>query len=131
MDIYIGNLPERINSSQLKKIIRYALFPASFREIIARWLKGKDRIEHSDFEVIDDDRGNHSVRYAHAVIKPDQVARRVVQRLDHLTFHGSSLSAREYVKRNPDNDRRYRCNKNLYAVSIYNRRMGERRRAGV
>jgi hypothetical protein len=129
MDIYIGNLPEQFNSSQLKKIIRYALFPTSIRGIIQRWLKGKDRIEHSDLEVIDDDRGSHSVRYAHAVIEPDRLARRVVQRLDHLAIEGSSLSAREYVRRSPANDRRYRCHKNLYAVNTYNRRMGERRRA--
>ncbi|MGD8567056.1 MAG: hypothetical protein PVJ39_03045 [Gammaproteobacteria bacterium] len=128
MDIYIGNLPEQLNTSQLNKIVKYALLPTSLQELLDRWIKGKGRIQHTDVEVIDDHRGNYAVRYGHAVITPDPIARRVVQRLDHLTLAGSSLHAREYVERNPGNDRRHRRHKNLYAVSTYNRRRGERRK---
>ena len=128
MDIYIGNLPKQLNSSQLRKIVSYALLPNSFRELMERVFKRTGRIQHGDFEVIDTQQGDQTVRFAHAVIEPDQVARRVVKRLDHLTLQGSSLRAREYMPRDPANDRRYRRHKNLYAVGIYNRRVGERRK---
>lgn len=128
MDIYIGNLPDQLNSSQLNKIVKYALLPTSLGEFMERWIKGNGRVQHSDVEVIDDRFGNGAIRYAHAVITPDPVARRVVQRLDHLTLEGNSLLAREYVVRNAGNDRRHRCHKNLYAVSTYNRRRGDRRK---
>lgn len=127
MDIYIGNLPEQLDSSQLRKIVSNVLSPNNFPELMGRLLKRRGRIEQGEIQVIDQQQGDHVVRYAHAVIKPDQVARRVVQRLDHLTLEGAALRAREYVYRDPANDRRFRRHKNLYAVAIYNRRVGERR----
>lgn len=128
MNIYIGNLPNQIEPSELKKIVNYVMLPSSFRGLLRRLLDHKDRITHSEFDVVDHSFGNQSIRYARAVIKPDHVARHVLQRLDHLTFQGSSLRAREYVARNTVNDRRSRQNKNLFAVDVYNRRQQERRK---
>ena len=128
MNIYIGNLPNQIEPSELKKIVNFVLLPSSFRGILRRLLDSKNRITHSEFAVIDHASGDQSIRYARAVIKPDHVARHVLQRLDHLTFQGSSLRAREYFVRNTCNDRRSNQLKNLYAVSVYNRRQQERRK---
>jgi len=128
MDIYIGNLPKQIEPSELKKVVNYVLLPSSFRGLLKRCVDRKNRITHSEFDVKDLKLGEHSKRYALAVIKPDHVARHVLQRLDHLTFQGSSLRAREYVDRSMINDRRSKQYKNLYAVSVYNRRLQERRK---
>lgn len=127
MNIYIGNLPNQLEPSELKKVVNYVLLPSSFRGLLRRLLDSKDRITHSEIDVIDLNSGDRSTRYARAVIKPDHVARHVMQRLDHLTFQGTSLRAREYVARNTVNDRRRTQNKNLYAVNVYNRREQERR----
>ena len=127
MDIYIGNLPNQIEPAELKKVVNYVLLPSNFRELIKRDIDNRNHITHSEFDVIDQSHGNQPTAYARAVIKPDHVARRVLQRLDHLTFQGSSLRAREYVNRNAENDRRARQLKNLYAVQSYNRRLRERR----
>ncbi|WP_455201886.1 hypothetical protein [Kaarinaea lacus] len=129
MNIYIGNLPHQIEPSELRKIVNYVMLPSSFRGLLRRLLDNRDRITHSEFNVIDHSSGDQSIRYAHAVIKPDHVARHVLQRLDHLTFQGSSLRAREFVARNTGNDRRSKQYKNLYAVNVYNRRQQERRKS--
>ena len=127
MDIYIGNLPNQIGPAELKKVVNYVLLPSNFRELIKRVVDNRNRITHSEIDVIDQSQGDQPTVYARAVIKPDHVARRVLQRLDHLTFQGSSLRAREYVNRNAENDRRAQQMKNLYAVQSYNRRLRERR----
>ena len=127
MNIYIGNLPSQIEPSELKKLFNYVLLPSSFRGLLKRLVDRKGRITHSEISVIDHSSGDQSIRYARAEIKPDHVARHVLQRLDHLTFQGSSLRAREYVLRNTCNDRRSKQLKNLYAVDVYNRRQRERR----
>jgi len=127
MDIYIGNLPAQVKPADLKKIVTYVLIPHTFRDFVKRVVKNKDRISHSQIDVIDAKSGERSVRYARAVIQPDYVARRVMQRLDHLTYQGSSLRAREFVTRSPVNERRSKHHKNLYAVQAYNRRVSERR----
>lgn len=128
MDIYIGNLPAQLKPAELRKVVNYVLFPQNFRDLVKCIVKNKDRIAHSEFDVIDKTLGDQSVRYARAVIQPDYVARRVLQRLNHLTFQGTSLRAREYVTRNPVNERRRKQNKNLFAVEVYNRRVAERRK---
>ena len=128
MDIYIGNLPAQLKPAELRKVVNYVLFPHNFRDLVKRIVRNKDRIAHSEFDVIDKTLGDQSVRYARAVIQPDYVARRVLQRLNHLTFQGASLRAREYVTRNPINERRRKQNKNLFAVEVYNRRVAERRK---
>jgi hypothetical protein len=128
MDIYIGNLPAQLKPAELRKVVNYVLFPQNFRDLVKRIVKNKDRIAHSEFDVIDKTLGDQSIRYARAVIQPDYVARRVLQRLNHLTFQGASLRAREYVTRNPVNERRRKQNKNLFAVEVYNRRVAERRK---
>jgi len=128
MNIYIGNLPERLEPSELDKIIRFVLLPDSFRELVRRLFNKKDWLCHSEFEVMDETLDNRPIRYARAVIEPERVARRALQRLDHLTFQGNSLRAREYSARNQGNDRRHRQLKNLYSVRAYNRRLVERRR---
>ncbi len=128
MNIYIGNLPTPIKPAELKKVVNYVLLPSSFRELVKRVIDNKDRITHSEFDVIDQSYEDQPSYYARAVIKPDHVARRVMQRLDHLTFQGSSLRAREYKNRNNGNDRRLKQHKNLYSVGSYNRRKRERRK---
>lgn len=128
MDIYIGNLPAQLESADLKKVVNYVLLPHNFRDLVKRIVKNRDRIAHSKFDVIHEKLGDHSVRYARAVIKPDYVARRVLQRLNHLTFQGTSLRAREYVSRSSQNERRRKQSKNLYAVKVYDRRVAERRK---
>lgn len=127
MDIYIGNLPEQLKPAELRKIVNYVMFPSNFSDLVKRIVRNKDRIAHSEFDVINTTLGDQTIRYARAVIQPDYVARRVLQRLDHLTFRGNSLRAREYVARTPANERRRNASSSLYAVAAYNRRVAERR----
>jgi len=127
MEIYIGNLPDQINPADLGKIIKYVLMPTSFSELVRRLINRNCRVSHSQFDVIDKWLGDTCFRYAHAVIEPDGVARKVVKKLDHLSYQGHSLCVREYVVRSSNNDRRCKHHKNLYAVQAYNRRIRDRR----
>jgi hypothetical protein len=127
VDIYIGNLPNQINSSDLKKVVNAVLLPNSFRELVQQLVNKKDRITLSEFDVIENKMGDSVTKFAHGVITPDTAARRLLGRMDHLTFQGKSLRVREYAQRDKCNDRRRKAGQNLYAVTIYNRRLGDRR----
>jgi len=127
MEIYIGNLPDRVNPAELRRIVNFALLPASLDELVKRVFKKADRIVHSDYDFIEKQIGDKSVRYARAIIEPDGLAMRALQRLDRFVLRGSSLQARRFVPRNKYNDRRRQLSKNLYAVNVYNRRKRDRR----
>ncbi|WP_455376083.1 hypothetical protein [Kaarinaea lacus] len=126
MDIYIGNLPNQVNSSDLKKVVNTVLLPNNFRELIQQLVHRKDRVTFSEFDVVESQLGG-GARFARGVIMPDTVARRLLSRMDHLTFQGKSLRVREFSQRDKANDRRRKTTQNLYAVTIYNRRSKERR----
>jgi hypothetical protein len=127
VDIYIGNLPNQLTPAELKKIVNAVLLPTNFKELIRRLVNKKSRITHSEFDVVGNQIGDDAACFAHAVIKPDRIARRVLRRLDHFTLQGNSLRAREYVSRSRANERRSQQCKNLYAVKAYNRRIRDRR----
>lgn len=127
MDIYIGNLPNQVNSSDLRKVINTVMLPNNFRELLRQLVNRKERVSFSEIDVIENHMGGHISRFAHAVIIPDRAAKRLLARMDHLTFKGKSLRVREYSERNDTNDRRNSKNPNLFAVGIYNRRHGDRR----
>lgn len=127
MDIYIGNLPNQVNSSDLKKVINTVLLPNNFRELLGLLINRKERVSFSEIDVIENHMGDQTTRFAHAVVIPDRAAMRLLKRMDHLTFKGKSLRVREYTERNDSNDRRNTKNPNLFAVGIYNRRRGDRR----
>ena len=127
MDIYIGNLPIQTNSSDLKKVVKTLLLPNNFRELVQQLVSRKDHVSFSEIDVIENQMGDQVTRFAHAVIMPDHAARRVLKKMDHLTFQGKSLRVREYTERSEANDRRNKQNPNLFAVKIYNRRRSDRR----
>ena len=129
MEIYIGNLPNQLKPAEFRKIITSVLLPTSFADLVKRLVNKTERVAHSEFDLIDKKLGDTSVRYALAIIEPDGIALRALQRLDCLSFQGCSLRARKYITRNSNNDRRGKLHKNLYAVNIYNRRIQERRNA--
>lgn len=127
MDIYIGNLPNEINSSDLKKVVNAVLLPNNFKELMRHLFNRTERVSLSEIDVIENRAGDNTTRFAHAVVVPEQAALRLLKRMDHLTFNGKSLRVRQYTKRNNANDRRNRKTHNLYSVGIYNRRRGDRR----
>ena len=127
MDIYIGNLPMQINSTELKKVVNTVLLPNNFRELVQQLVSKKDRVTFSEFDVMENQVGGSISRFARAVIMPDSAARRLLERMDHLSYQGKSLRVREYALRNNANDRRRKPGKNLYAVKTYNRRAKDRR----
>jgi len=127
MEIYIGNLPSQIDSNELKRVVSTVLLPNSFRELLRQLMDRKCRPSFGEIDVIEKQRGDLKTRYAHAVIMPDQVARELLRRMDHLTYQGKSLRVREYATRNNTNDRRRHKGQNLYAVKSFNRRAADRR----
>jgi RNA recognition motif-containing protein len=127
MDIYIGNIPDSINSDELAKMFNYALTPDYVSEQIQDTASLNNKSHRNNIEVIIENNEPHTFCYAHATICPDDIARKAIQRLDHVDYQGKNLQVREYVSRSQDNDRRYRQPRNLYAVKAYNRRMSDRR----
>ncbi|WP_455366768.1 hypothetical protein [Kaarinaea lacus] len=131
MEIYIGNLPGEISPGELKKVVNAVLLPNNFREFIKRLFQETERITHSEFDVIQKVQGDSHSCFAHGVIKPDRIARRLLYRMDHLTFQGKSLRVREFTQRDAANDRRCKSRQNLFSVEVYNRRQQERRHTSI
>lgn len=127
MDIYIGNLPNQVSPAELRKVVNAVLLPNNFRELFRQLVSKKDRLAFSEFDVIESQVGDHTIRFAHGTIMPDRVGRRLLQRMNHLTFQGKSLRVREYTARNQLNDRRRKSGQNLFSVKSYNRRHKDRR----
>lgn len=88
MEIYIGNLPPDTSVIELRRLFGPVSANARFR-ICQRY-----------------DVSGALVCYGHAVIEPERRARQLVEQLHGRCLDGWRLRAREFVYRNPANERR-------------------------
>ncbi|MGD8592070.1 MAG: hypothetical protein PVF82_04520 [Gammaproteobacteria bacterium] len=105
MQLFIGNLPKKMSTFELRRIVERALLPQGIQETAKHYLKG-ERVKRVQYEVFDKLTPYGVVRHGKVSIEPDSLAQRVIERLDDTPYRDTMLVVREYVTRINNNDRR-------------------------
>jgi hypothetical protein len=106
MEIYVGNIPKGTRPGELRKIIKNAIkgkvFPRLFEKIVASGQIDKG----VGVKIHKAKNSNGEYRYGHVVVHSSGLGKLAMDSLLHAQLRGNCLSAREYITRNRDNDRR-------------------------
>jgi hypothetical protein len=126
MEIYVGNIPKGTRPGEIRKIIKNALkdkvFPRLFEKIVA-----SGQIDKGVGVKIRKAKSSHGVyRYGHVVVHSSGLGKLALDSLLNAQLRGECLSAREFVTRDRDNDRRTSTGQQP-PDNITCRRMKERR----
>ena len=106
MDIYVGNIPKGTRPGEIKKLLKQAIkekvFPRLFEKIVATGQidKGVGIKIHKTKAV------NGEYIYGHIVVHSPGIGRLAIDSLLKAQLRGSCLSAREFIPRSHNNDRR-------------------------
>ncbi len=106
MEIYVGNIPKGTRPGEIRKIIKNALkekvFPRLFEKIVASGQIDKG----VGVKIRKAKSSNGDYRYGHVVVHSSGLGRLALDSLLNAELRGKCLSAREFVTRDRDNDRR-------------------------
>jgi len=106
MEIYVANVPKGTRPGELRKIIKSAIkdkvFPRLFEKIVATGQIDKG----VGVKIRKAKSNNGEYCYGHVVVHSNGLGRLAMDSLTNAQLRGSNLSAREFVARNHDNDRR-------------------------
>jgi len=128
MEIFIGNIPKKMNAFELQRLVNRALSPNGLVESILNLLKRKDRVKRLEFNVVTEVKSNRVVRYGKAIVEPDPAAKTIIAKLNNLHCRGVRLSVREFGHRSYNNERRSPHGlPNRVDINNVERRVGERR----
>jgi len=108
MDIYIGNLPKGTRPTELKKLLKDSIKNVVFERVFAQ-AEALGRIDGNvDVQIIKRKkfRKHGYYRYGHINIQSQRLAPVALDAMVNTEIRGSKLEVREFVKRNPANDRR-------------------------
>ena len=109
LDVYIGNLPNRVNVDDLRELFdgvsgRKSMVSVLRQKIIAN-LGNTPRNIEPKFSVVDDTQG-HFARYCKVSGYPRATASRLIRQLSGLSLHGQMLEVRPFYPRALANDPR-------------------------
>ena len=128
MEIFIGNIPNKMNAFELQRMVNRALLPSGMVESIVNLIRRKDKIRRLEFDVITEVKPNHVIRYGKAIIEPDLAARNLIKKLNNLPCRGNLLKVREFGHRSYNNERRAPAKVKTVSRNLdMERRSGERR----
>lgn len=128
MEIFIGNIPKKMNAFELQRLVNRTLLPGSMLEGLVNIIRRKDRIKRLEFNVVTEVKTDRVVRYGKAIIEPDPAAKTLIKKLNNLPCHGVRLRVREFGHRSYHNERRSPLNLVKTRKPIqWERRSGERR----
>lgn len=102
MEIFIGNLPVNTSAYELRRLFNQAIDKMSGGFL--PWKKphpGQIAIQ-----IVEKGSAAGRIRYGHAVIEPETIARHCIQTLNHHFLNGQPLTVREYFQRSYMNERR-------------------------
>ena len=108
MDIYIGNVPKGTRPAELRKLLKDSVKDSVFQRVFEHALSLGRFDNDVDINIIKRKRfKKHGYyRYGHMVINSDRIAPVALESLKDRKIRGSKLEIREFVERNPVNDRR-------------------------
>jgi hypothetical protein len=130
MDIYVGNIPKGTRPGEIKNLIKKAIknkvFPRLFDKIVAKGQIDKGvGIKIHKSKSMDGDGGEYN--YGHIVVQSNGIGKLAIDSLIDARIRGSNLSAREFIARDQNNDRRTLNWRDL-PWNDHCRRQNERRR---
>jgi len=130
MEIFIGNIPKKMNAFELQRLVNRVLIPNGILENLANLVFRDKKIQRLEFDVVTEVKANNVVRYGKAIIEPDPAAKQLIRKLNNLPFSGSRLKVREFGHRSYNNERRAMLGGRAGLPSSFDvieRRNGERR----
>lgn len=106
MQVFIGNLPRNFNEFELRRLVERVVLPKGVKQTAKHYLFRSERLKRSGYKVFDKLTNAGLVRHGVALIEPDILAQRVIERLHNSEYRGVRLTAHEYKTRTNSNDRR-------------------------
>ena len=106
MEIFVSNLPEEIEASDLKNLLKDSLQKNIFRKLYNKIISQgglDDDVSYSVFQKVFD---GEIRQYGHIGINSDKLASVAVESLQNMNYQGHDLTVREYLHRTDNNDRR-------------------------
>jgi len=108
MEIYIGNIPKGTRPTELRKLLKDSVKASVFTRMYEQ-AAALGRFDNDiEINIVKRKRfKKHGYyRYGHVVIHSDRIAPVALEALQDSKIRGSKLEIREFVERNPANDRR-------------------------
>ena len=106
MQIFIGNLPRNYSAFELRRLVERELIPHGIQQTTKHFLFKKERLKRSEYKIFDKLTDMGIVRHGVALIEPDNLALRAVERLNKVEYQNNKLVVREFTTRTNSNDRR-------------------------
>lgn len=129
MEIYVGNIPKGTRPSELKKLLKDSVKERVFKRMYEKALELGRFDENLDIKIVKQKRfGKHGYyRFGQISIESNRIAPVALESLKNSQIRGNDLDIREFVERNPANDRRA-ANWRELPWKGRSRRKGERRK---
>ena len=108
MDIYIGNLPKGTRPAELTKLLKNSIKDSVFERVYLQ-AEALGRLDNNvDVKIIKCKKfKKHGYyRYGHINIKSQRIAPVALEAMEHTEIRGCKLEVREFIERDPANDRR-------------------------
>lgn len=106
MHVFVGNLPRTFSEFELRRMVERALIPRGIKQSVTQVFLKSEQIQRTEFSVFDKISDAGIVRHGQVIIEPENMGRRLVERLDKFNFMGNLLYVREFTIRAYHNDRR-------------------------
>lgn len=106
MEVFFGNLPQRMSAYELRLLVNRAMMPKGLIETVKSIIRFNQRLKRLEFNVISEVKEREVVRYGKAFIEPDVAAQQLIERLNDRHWKGTRLKVREFRSRTYSNDRR-------------------------
>lgn len=129
MELFIGNIPKKMNAFELQRLVNRALSSGGLVEALINVVRRKGKIRRLEFDVVTEVKVDKIVRYGKAIVEPDPAAKNIIKKLNNFPCRGNRLNVREFGHRSYNNERRSPGNSVYLKRSTYaqERRCGERR----
>ena len=108
MDIYIGNIPKGTRPSELKELLKDSVKERVFKRMFEKAVKLGRFDDDLDIKIVKRKRfGKRTYyRYGQISVQSNRIAPLALDSLKNAQIRGNLLEVREFVDRNPENERR-------------------------
>ena len=108
MEIYIGNIPKGTRPSELKKLLKDSVKERVFKRMFEKALELGRFDDDLEINIIKRKRfGKRGYyRFGQMSVQSNRIAPVALESMKNSQIRGNQLEIRQFVDRNPDNDRR-------------------------
>ncbi len=106
MEIFVSNLPEGIEASELKHLLKDSLQKNIFQKLYDKIVSQGSLDNNVSYSVFNKEFDGEVRQYGHIGINSDKLGSVAVESLNSMNYQGHDLVARKYFHRTYNNDRR-------------------------